>query len=57
MTRIFISHSHSDEPIAKKLIDYLFAALTVEEEDILCTSVPNTVRLSEKYELMGEFVI
>ncbi len=39
MTRIFISHSHSDEIIAKKLVDYLFAALTVEDADIRCTSV------------------
>ena len=39
MIRIFISHSHSDEIIAKKLVDYLFAALTVEDADIRCTSV------------------
>ncbi len=39
MIRIFISHRHSDEAIAKKLVDYLFAALTVKEGDIRCTSV------------------
>ncbi len=40
MTRIFISHSHSDEAIARKLVDYLFATLTVGDTDIRCTSVP-----------------
>ena len=39
MTRIFISHSHSDEAIAKELVDYLRAALTVIDVDIRCTSV------------------
>ena len=41
MTRIFISHSHSDEAIAFKLVNFLLAALRLEEEDILCTSNPD----------------
>ncbi len=41
MTRIFISHSHSDEAIAYKLVTFLLAALRLEEEDILCTSNPD----------------
>ena len=41
MTRIFISHSHSDEAIAYKLVNFLLAALRLEEEDILCTSNPD----------------
>ena len=40
MTRIFISHSHADQAIASALVDYLFAALEVENNDIRCTSVP-----------------
>lgn len=39
MTRIFISHSHLDEEIAKKLVEYLLAALTIENDEIRCTSV------------------
>jgi hypothetical protein len=39
MTHIFISHSHSDEAIAKKLVEYLLAALKIEDDDIRCTSV------------------
>ena len=40
MTRIFISHSHSDEAIAHKLLDFLIAAFPeFREEDILCTSL------------------
>ena len=43
MTRIFISHSHSDEAIAQKLFDFLIAAFPeFREEDILCTSDPNS---------------
>ncbi len=41
MTRIFISHSHSDEAIAYKLVNFLLAALKLEEENILCTSNPD----------------
>ena len=41
MTRIFISHSHSDEAIAYKLVNFLLSALKLEEEDILCTSNPD----------------
>ncbi|MDJ0897876.1 MAG: SUMF1/EgtB/PvdO family nonheme iron enzyme [Xenococcus sp. MO_188.B8] len=41
MTRIFISHSHSDEAIAYKLVTFLLAALRLEDEDILCTSNPD----------------
>lgn len=41
MTRIFISHSHSDKAIAFKLVNFLLAALRVEEEEILCTSNPD----------------
>ncbi|MEM9508132.1 MAG: TIR domain-containing protein, partial [Cyanobacteria bacterium P01_E01_bin.35] len=41
MTRIFISHSHSDQAIAFRLVNFLLAALRVEEEEILCTSNPD----------------
>ncbi len=41
MTRIFISHSHSDEAIAYKLVNFLLAALGLKEKDILCTSNPD----------------
>lgn len=41
MTRIFISHSHSDEAIAFKLVNFLLAGLKIEEEEILCTSNPD----------------
>jgi len=41
MTRIFISHSHSDEAIAYKLVNFLLAALKLDEEEILCTSNPD----------------
>ena len=40
MTRIFISHNHCDKQIASELVDFLLAALTIEPEDIRCTSVP-----------------
>ena len=40
MPRIFISHSHSDREIARKLVEYLLAALRIEENDIRCSSVP-----------------
>ncbi len=39
MTRILISHSHADQEIASLLVDYLLAALELQPEDILCTSV------------------
>ena len=41
MTRIFISHSHSDEVIAYKLVTFLLAALSIKEEEILCSSNPD----------------
>ncbi|MEM9273673.1 MAG: SUMF1/EgtB/PvdO family nonheme iron enzyme [Cyanobacteria bacterium P01_F01_bin.143] len=41
MTRIFISHSHSDEAIADKLVDFLLAALDLKEKDILYTCNPD----------------
>ena len=41
MTRIFISHSHSDEAIAFKLVNFLLAALGLKEKEILCTSNPD----------------
>ena len=41
MTRIFISHSHSDEAIAYKLVNFLLAALELKQKDILCTSNPD----------------
>ena len=41
MTRIFISHSHSDEAIAYKLVNFLLAALRIEEEEIFCSSNPD----------------
>ncbi len=40
MTRIFISHRHSDEPIASALVDFLLAALDLRPDDIRCTSLP-----------------
>jgi len=41
MARIFISHSHSDEAIAYKLVNFLLAALGLQEKEILCTSNPD----------------
>ena len=41
MTRIFISHSHSDEAIAYKLVSFLLASLKLEEDEILCSSNPD----------------
>lgn len=38
--KIFISHSHQDSQIAKAIVDYLLSALTINDEDIRCTSVP-----------------
>ena len=40
MTRIFISHSHSDSEIASLLVDFLLAALEIKPGDIRCSSVP-----------------
>ena len=40
MTRIFISHSHSDEAIAFKLVNFLLVALRLEEA-IFCSSNPD----------------
>jgi len=37
---IFISHKESDVKIAEKLVEFLLAALDIEEEKVLCTSVP-----------------
>lgn len=43
MTRIFISHSHSDEAIAYKLFDFLICVFPeLGEDNILCTSDPNS---------------
>ncbi len=42
MKRIFISHSHSDQEIADSLFDFLIYALKIEEQDILCTSDPES---------------
>ena len=42
MTRIFISHKHSDETIAHKLFDFIKSALKLDDEDILCTSDPDS---------------
>ena len=41
MSRIFISHSHSDEVIAYKLVNFLLAALGLKEREILSTSNPD----------------
>ncbi len=41
MTRIFISHSYLDEAIAYKLVNFLMAALRIEEEEIFCSSNPD----------------
>lgn len=40
MTRIFISHAHSDKDIARKLVDFLQPALYLRDEQIRCTSLP-----------------
>ncbi len=40
MTRIFISHSHSDKAIAYKLVKFLLAALRLDYEEIVCTANP-----------------
>ena len=40
MTRIFISHSHSDREIANTLVRYLLAALNIDDSSIRCSSVP-----------------
>ena len=43
MTRIFISHSHSDEAISYKLFDFLICVFPdLRDEDILCTADPNS---------------
>jgi hypothetical protein len=39
-TRIFVSHSHSDVEIAKKLIEVIETGLKIPEHAIRCTSVP-----------------
>ena len=41
MTCIFISHSHSDEAITFKLVQFLMAALVLKQKEILCTSNPD----------------
>ena len=41
MTRIFISHSHSDDAIAYELVDFLLEALGLNSREILCTSNPD----------------
>ena len=42
MVRIFISHAHSDNVIAKELVDLLYAAIpSLRTEDIRCTSDPD----------------
>lgn len=38
---IFISHSHSERKFADKLVNFLLAALKLEEEKIFCTSNPD----------------
>ncbi len=40
MKLVFISHRHSDQHIASLLVDFLLAALKLENNEILCTSVP-----------------
>ena len=42
MKRIFISHSQSDVDIADSLFDFLIYALKIDEQDILCTSDPES---------------
>jgi hypothetical protein len=37
--KIFISHRHSDKPIADKLVKLLDKAFIVEDGDIMCTSL------------------
>ncbi|MDJ0718147.1 MAG: GUN4 domain-containing protein [Prochloraceae cyanobacterium] len=37
---LFISHRHSDREIASLLVDFLLAALDLEDSEIRCTSVP-----------------
>ncbi|MDP3305948.1 MAG: toll/interleukin-1 receptor domain-containing protein, partial [Erysipelotrichaceae bacterium] len=38
--KIFISHSHQNSAAAKALVDMLLSSLSLEDNDILCTSVP-----------------
>ena len=41
MTSIFISHSHSDNDLANKLLIFLLFTLKLEAEEILCSSNPD----------------
>jgi hypothetical protein len=38
--RIFVSHSHDDVGLAKRLVDLLTKALKIDSREIRCTSVP-----------------
>lgn len=38
--KIFISHSHQNRDAAKALVDMLLSSLSLEDNDIRCTSVP-----------------
>jgi hypothetical protein len=39
-TKIFISHASGDEALAAALVDCIMACMTLNDDDILCTSVP-----------------
>lgn len=38
--RVFISHSHEDKDLAKRMVDLLVKAIRVNPDEIRCTSVP-----------------
>lgn len=38
--RLFISHSHQDEELAKRMVDLLDKALKIDTDEVRCTSVP-----------------
>lgn len=49
---IFISHKETDQEIAEALVEYLLAALDVQENQILCTSVSGHEGLFSVVELL-----
>jgi Sulfatase-modifying factor enzyme 1 len=38
--KIFVSHKEADQRIASILVDFILTAISIEDGDILCTSVP-----------------
>jgi hypothetical protein len=39
-TLVFISHSHADQEVAQALVDFLLAAIELDQSSLRCTSVP-----------------